>query len=141
MTTPPPPLPEPAKALVGRIVKNTHAPMPWEVNAAIDTIRLEIDAGVRRLDEERTRLPHLARTYRAKKARAFLTGTGTVKDREAQAELASLSERMDVEVCEQTIHAGRENLDALRTGLSALQTINAQIRTEMTALTGFGGRP
>ena len=139
MTTPN--LPEPAKALVGEIITANHAPMPWEVGRAIDILRMEIEAGVRRLDAERCRLPHLTKAYREKKARAFLGATGTVKDREAQAELASLSEKFDVEVCEQSVWAGRENLEALKTGLSAVQTISAQIRAEMSALGNpFGGQ-
>lgn len=133
-----PNLPEPARALVGQIVRNNHAPMPWEVNAAIDTLRIEIAQSQQRIEEERTSLPHLNRSYRQKKNHVFLTSSGTVKDREATAELACLDEKFQIEVCEQAIQTGREYADALKTGLSALQTISAQIRVEMTALNGFG---
>lgn len=143
MNTPNPNLPEPARVLVGEIIKNQESPLPGQVNQAIDILRMEITQAQGRLDAERRRLPHLAKAFRDKKSRAFLgsLGKGTVKDREAMAEIASLSEKFDVEVCEQAIQAGREYADALKTSLSAVQSIGGLLRAEMSALgSPFGGQ-
>jgi len=139
MTSPVPNLPEPVNALVGQIVQNQHPPALWEVMHALDALRVEHDQATKRAEALRQELPGLKREYRRVNSMAFLSQqTGTQKERDHRATMASLEQQFAVETCEQTIKAACEYLDTVEKQASLLQSIGAAIREEMRALSGFG---
>ncbi len=133
-------LPEPVDALVGRIVNDQHPPALWQVMQALDALRLEHDQATKRAEALRKQLPHLKKEFRRANSEASLAQqTGTQKEKEHRATLASLDQQFAVDVCEQSIKAACEYLDTIEKQMSTVQSIGAAIREEMRALHGFGG--
>jgi chromosome segregation ATPase len=135
-----PSLPEPVNALVGQIIENQHPPALWEVMRALDVLRLEHDQATKRADALRQELPRLKKEYRRVNSMAFLSQkSGTQKERDHRATMASLEQQFAVDVCEESIKSAREYLNTVEKQSGLLQSIGAAIREEMRALSGFGG--
>lgn len=69
--------------------------------------------------------------YRENKAKAYLQATGTVPERQAQADLACTESRYTAHLADAMRQAALENVRARRAQLQALQTLVAGLRTEM----------
>jgi len=73
-----------------------------------------------------------ARTaHRMAYARAYSTAEGTILDRRMQADLETQGEREAMDNAEITYRYVRDELDALKTKLRALQSIGSMLRAEM----------
>src|SRR5690606_25159960 len=79
--------------------------------------------------------------HRVAYARAFLSAQGTVKDREAEAMLATANEFIRMEAAEQGLKAARERVQTLRTQIGAGQSIGAAIRAEIGLAGAVGTCP
>lgn len=66
--------------------------------------------------------------YKTAHARAYLAADGSIKDKEAQAEIATQDERNARDVAEVAHKRAKDTLRAVESEQSALQTISAGIR-------------
>jgi hypothetical protein len=101
--------------------------------------QIEIESEILRLldmlEEETGQYARLAEDEASKEARykvawatAYLNAAGPVKEREAQADLATGKVYELTRVADALVRAKRERLTSLRTGLDSLRTLAANLR-------------
>lgn len=66
--------------------------------------------------------------YKAEWAKAYLSNTGSIKEREAWADYQMADNAMNFKIAEGLVKAKREKLSSLRTSIDALRTLNANVR-------------
>lgn len=101
--------------------------------------QLELEAEIRRLADLAEKVTHAMRTrgeaaaradvaYRQARAHAYLDATGTVPERDAQADLACHEQYQDRRLAEAALDAAKEAGRNYRSQLDALRTIAANQR-------------
>lgn len=65
-------------------------------------------------------------------AKEYLSGKGSIKEREAWADYKLESEILNVKVAEALVKSKRERLNSLRTSIDALRTLAANVRAQVT---------
>lgn len=101
-----------------------------------------LDAGLSVLRESGERYARAEKTYREIRATAILRSVGTVAEREATADLASLDAREERDLADSLRSAALESVRSRRQQLSALQSILAAHRAEAEYVrTGPSSRP
>jgi hypothetical protein len=68
-------------------------------------------------------------THKAEWAKAYLSNTGSIKEREAWADYQMADAAMNHKIAEALVKAKREKLSSLRTSIDALRTLNANVRS------------
>ncbi|HLU24108.1 MAG TPA: hypothetical protein VKZ58_00180 [Longimicrobiales bacterium] len=113
------------------------APAGWRPPTQMDVAHY-LGAYSRELDKATAEVQRLGDEYAEAKAehrvayaRAYLSAQGTVKDRDAEAVLATANEFIRMEAAEQKLKASRERVQTLRTQIGAGQSIGAAIRAEI----------
>lgn len=67
--------------------------------------------------------------HKAEWAKAYLSATGSIKEREAWADYQMESKAMEYKIAEALVKSKREKLTSLRTSIDALRTLNANVRS------------
>lgn len=67
--------------------------------------------------------------YKAEWAKAYLSASGSIKEREAWADYQMESQSLDHKIAEGLLKSKREKLTSLRTSIDALRTLNANVRS------------
>lgn len=70
-------------------------------------------------------------TYKADWAKAYLSNTGSIKEREAWADYQMADTAMNYKIAEALVKSKREKLSSLRTSIDALRTLNANVRMQV----------
>lgn len=68
--------------------------------------------------------------YKSQWAKAYLTSTGSIKEREAHADWAMTEIAMHYKIAEALVKAKREKLSSLKTQVDALRTLSANVRAQ-----------
>jgi DNA-binding transcriptional regulator WhiA len=69
--------------------------------------------------------------YKAEWAKAYLSATGSIKEREAWSDYQMEKPALDYKIAEGLLKAKREKLTSLRTSIDALRTLNANVRSQV----------
>jgi len=69
--------------------------------------------------------------YKAEWAKAYLSATGSIKEREAWSDYQMEDKALDYKIAEGLVKAKREKLTSLRTSIDALRTLNANVRSQV----------
>jgi hypothetical protein len=99
-----------------------------------EKIRRELNNLFESVDEYESRIVDAAQKqahFKQMFYHTFLTGTGSVKDREAQAEWTCREARLEADIAEGLVKACRERMHAQRLALEALRTLNSNVRTSI----------
>lgn len=70
-------------------------------------------------------------SYKSEWAKAYLSATGSIKERESWADYQQADHCMQYKIAEGLLKAKREKLSSLRTSLDALRTLSANIRIQV----------
>ena len=70
-------------------------------------------------------------THKAMWAKAYLSAEGSIRNREAVADLAMSDTMYQFKIAEALVKAKREKLLSLRTSVDALRTLNANVRAQI----------
>jgi hypothetical protein len=68
--------------------------------------------------------------YKAEWAKSYLSHTGSIKEREAWADVRMEEVAMDYKIAEALVKSGRERLSSIKTQIDALRTIAANVRNQ-----------
>ena len=68
--------------------------------------------------------------YKSQWAKAYLTSSGSIKEREAHADWAMTDIAMSSKIAEALVRSKREKLSSLKTQIDALRTIAANVRMQ-----------
>jgi hypothetical protein len=69
--------------------------------------------------------------YKAEWAKAYLSATGSIKEREAWSDYQMEKQALDHKIAEGLLKSKREKLTSLRTSIDALRTLNANVRSQV----------
>lgn len=69
--------------------------------------------------------------HKANWAKEYLSGKGSVKEREAWADYKTADMDFDAKIAEGLLKSKREKLLSLRTSIDALRTLNANVRVQV----------
>ena len=69
--------------------------------------------------------------FEAEWAKAYLSATGSIKEREAWADYKMADFDYDYKIAEALVKAKRERLLSLRTSMDSLRTLNANVRVQV----------
>jgi hypothetical protein len=69
--------------------------------------------------------------YKAEWAKSYLSHTGSIKEREAWADVKMQDVAMESKIAEALVKSGRERLSSIKTQIDALRTIAANVRNQV----------
>lgn len=69
--------------------------------------------------------------YKASWAKEYLSGEGTVKDRESRADYRLADPLFELKIADALLKAKREQLSTIRTSLDSLRTLAANLRNQV----------
>ena len=122
----------------GDTAQGWHPPTQLDVVRYLGAYSRELDQATKDAAALGEEYAQSRKTYRLAYARAYLSATGTIKDREQQAVLDTADEHFHMEATEQRLKAARERIRTLETQIDTGRSLGAAIRAEAN-LAGYGG--
>jgi hypothetical protein len=112
---------------------------PVEVEAKIQEISRRMHQGIKVVSELNEAYRTAKREHDVAKAQAYMSHDGPQAEKRQAAELAVVDLREAMDVAKVKLDYARDLSDTLAKELTALQSINANIRTMYSAERGHGG--
>jgi hypothetical protein len=105
----------------------TQVDIEYRLMKLLDDLEVQTDL----FDVLSERAGALEAEYKSEWAKSYLRGEGSIRQREALADVALGDTGHAYKIAEALMKAGRERLISLRTSIDALRTLNANVRAQV----------